>query len=228
MVVKQSGAFTESSVVGDYRYGYWRRDGGQHICSMGTLNFDGAGDWTATVEFVNTDGATTNGTTDSGTYMVAADGALQLTFDGTADILQGGMEEGGETAILGGTQATGGFPAKMILIRSPAAATDATFDGDYFVAGFGRVNAGGYESIVGLISADGAGAFNFNFTSNSNGTLLPSGSTSGTSGTSANGALSVDFGPQLVGGIVAAGDLAFLAGGVNTGSGPLLLFLIRR
>lgn len=228
LIVKQSGTFDATSLNGDYRYGYWRRDMGTHISTMGIATFDGAGNWSATVEFTNTDGTVVNGGAESGTYAVAADGTVSLTFMGTANTLQGGLREDGEVAFLGGTTATGGFPAKMILIRSATTADAATFAGDYYVTGFSRLNGGGYSSIVGLINADGAGNVSFGFTTNVNGAAAVTDGTSGTSTTNPNGTLLFDVGTEMLGGISENGELAFLGGAVTDTSNPLLLFLIRR
>ena len=228
MIVRSSGASSASTLTGDYQYGYWRREGTNHVCTVGTMTFDGTDSWTATVRHENSDGLVTSGGQLMGTYTVAADGTTDITFDGSLNTLRGGVREGGLAAFLGGTVGPGGFPAQLILIRAANNANDTTLVGEYYVAGFGSLNNGGYESTIGLLSADAGTNVSLTFTSNSNGGVIPQAQIIGTSTVAADGELGLNLGPSFSGGIAPAGDIAFLGGGTNQTSGPVLLFLIRR
>ena len=184
--------------------------------------FDGAGSATTRLLFQNTDGTVTNPVSDStGSYFVLVDGRLTL-----AGQLAGGILEGGEVLVFGGTTTASGPPLVAIAIKDAPAATNATFSGTYSGVSIEfDVATGRYRSLSSTVVADGAGSMTLSGIVHSDGAvgIVPAAASS--YAVVGNGGLTVGGG---LGAVSADGVFAVLGGSTTNGQNPTFTFFVRR
>lgn len=149
-----------------------------------TLTADGAGSYTGNL-VQNNAGVVTSGAV-SGTYSVAADGALTIA-PASGSPLAGGISADGKTLVL--SQLTAGQPSALAvgIKQGQSNFTDADVVGTYNVVTYSRFSAG-----LAAIDFDGAGNFIGTTTANQMGGISSS-SVTGTYTVAADGTLALRF-----------------------------------
>jgi len=222
ILLRQSGVFGSSSLSARYRVCTFGQLGTSHIGAVSNVIFDGAGSATTRLLFQNTNGTVTNPGSDStASYLVLIDGRVTL-----AGALAGGILEGGEVLVFGGTTNSGGPPLVAVAIKDAPAATNATFSGTYSAVSIEfDVAAGRYRSLSSTVVADGAGSMTLSGIVHSDGAvgIVPAAASS--YAVVGNGGLTVGGG---LGAVSADGVFAVLGGSTTNGQNPTFTFFVRR
>ena len=149
-----------------------------------TLTADGAGSYSGNL--VQNNAGVITSSAESGTYSVAADGALTMT-PASGSPLSGGISADGKTLVI--SQLTAGQPSAFAvgIKQGQTNFTNADVVGTYSI-----VNYTGNSAELATLSFDGAGNFSGTTTSNGAGTISNS-SITGTYAVAADGTLTVWF-----------------------------------
>lgn len=203
--------------------------GAQHVSTWGDVALDGFGNLSASNLRENAEGVTAPAAPFSGTYNVAATGAVSVSVDGSQ--YTGAVVEDGALTMVCGGDALGDTPAIWLLTRRAVSANNATLDGTYAIVGIEySLGSAHYRSSEGILTADGAGSYDVTLTTNDNGVLLPTTPSSGAFGVFADGTLALTpaGGVTLIGAVTGDGRYAFLAGPDASTFGPVFYLLVRR
>ena len=174
-----------------------------------TLTADGAGSYSGNL--VQNNAGVITSSAVSGTYSVAADGALTIT-PASGSPLSGGISADGKTLVL--SQLTAGQPSAFAvgIKQGQTNFTNADVVGTYSI-----VNYTGNSAELATLAFDGAGNFNGTVTTNDAGTIANS-SVTGTYDVAADGTLTVRIPHQYVHPITAV-----FTGGVSSDGNTLVL-----
>jgi len=175
-----------------------------------TLTADGAGSYSGTLVQNNVGVITSNAV--SGTYSVAADGALTIT-PASGSPLSGEISADGKTLVL--SQFTAGQPSEVAvgIKQGQTNFTNADVVGTYNI-----VNYTGNSAELATLDFDGAGHFDGTVTSNDSGNISNSSVTGGTYDVAADGTLTVRILHQYVHPITST-----YTGGVSSDGNTLVL-----
>ena len=195
----------------------------------GHYTFDGAGNFT--FSWNGTAGALVASGAHSGTYTVAADGALTMTFTSAAgQVTEGMVGVDGDLIVFAGGNANGDTPFYGAMIRrAPGGATAATFDGTYIGRSLGTDPTatdavGRAESLI----ADGSGTFTLSGTENRDGAHSAFIDPGNTYSVAVDGAMTImSAGASYWGYVMADGEIAIYAGQTTAPTQTRFSFLIR-
>jgi hypothetical protein len=228
-LVRREGSFGLGSLNGVY-----------HLCALvydhsapeldawwGTATFDGAGGVTFAYA-LSEDGVIAPPTGGPTTYTVAADGATTLAAPPPA-VYEGGILLGGDLVILSGSSTATRDPGMMILIRQGSGLGPASAMGTYFLAGASRGGGGGgFESVTGPATFDGAGSVSVTLTRNDDGVITTDPPQTVGYAIAGNGAFTVNAGGDLFQGAISPDGRFAMISGETTGSGnPQINFLLK-
>ena len=211
---------SDADLDGNYALVTYGRSG--TTAALLTISADGAGNFGGS-ESLNNAGAISSGTAATGTYTVAADGALSLNpTDGTS--LRGGLSESGELQVL--SQLTAGqAPSIAIGIKLGSGAySNALAHGNYVVV---TMQNGADSAVWHEMAFDGAGKVFGGVTRNDAGVITDLNARhtylteQGTYSVAANGTLtlSLDGASTLTGALSADGEYLILID-LNAGQTP--------
>jgi hypothetical protein len=144
--------FTAASISGSYWAVFYDSAGTNG--GVGTITFDGAGNWSGTATRNNA-GMVTTGVPESGTYTVNASGAMTFTPGGGAPVLNGGVSADANTLVFSQIAVNGPRPTTEIFIKQgPSTFSMASFKGTYKSISY---DASSNKVDLLTLVADGAG-----------------------------------------------------------------------
>ena len=223
--LRRGGSFDVSSLNGTYRFVSKIAASSSTLLSLGgTIVFDGAGAGTFMPEFLNNEGNLQGTADDPLTYTVSADGDVEIDIRGM-QTLRGGIARGGEILAVAGGALAGQDPMVVYAIRQRTGATTSQLTGGYTLVldRFAQVTHDRL-GLSGTLSADGGATASFRDLL----TLTPLPSIPVSISDDGQIDATLDGGYRVRGAISAAGDVAFLAGGIDDGFDPGLMALVRK
>jgi len=216
-VRKGGGSFTNATLAGTYYVvGYgWSPGGGTpfNYSYTGTMNANGSGAWALNVTG-NVDGTIVPGSTNSGTYSIAADGTGTFT-DTSAIVAQGGVLASGDIVVT--SVMTAGVGCEILVgIRKGGIFNNALLQGPYRAIAFGSSPgiAASHYSLSTDATFDGAGNMTWTATQNAEGAISTIPVISETYVVQADGTLTITnagVGLTFNGGVLAGGSVAVAA-----------------
>ncbi len=224
-LVKLGSGFSDASLSGDYHFAALSINAsGDAVSVWGTATFDGAGN----ISFSTT--SNNEGTVSTpppsvlpGTYAVAADGQVTMSFPGGD--LEGCLTPDGQLLLGAGGVVNGQEPFLFLFTPKSGSASNATLSGTYQLVGIER-ESGGFTSLTGSAEANGSGSITASFTRNSDGFISISGPDVVPYSVAADGTLTVDG--ALTGGVAPGGAYGLIAGPTTGTDGPRMFVLMRR
>jgi len=163
-LARRGAGYSQASLSGTYHYAHFLASatGTGDATLWGAVTFDGAGAATYTL-WSNVDGVISGPMAPTGSYSVAADGALLLGAAGGSHI--GTIARGGDIGLFSGS-ASGSLSAGFgVFVKYSTAASNATFSGPYHFTAMSADSVAlpltNWRALTGTLNADGAGHFTY-------------------------------------------------------------------
>ena len=224
---KEGSGFSAASLSGAYHLVAFQQllPSNSTTAAYGSTTFDGAGGAMSTDEFVTIDGVLAAPSAFSTTYTVQPTGDFS-----DSQSLAGHVMAGNDVVMAAGSIMNGEAPYLTVYLKEQAAATNESFQGNYWAVQFSsNPGADTFSSLVGTLSADGAGAGTISGTRNNNGTISPLGTAGLTYAVGPNGRVDATInGIGVVGALSPDGRIVVLVGSTMAVNPPEIWMLIRK
>lgn len=196
----------------------------------GTMTFDGTGGGERSLR-VNRDGMLAIPLIPlTLTYTLSAEGSVAID-DGGLGALRGGVFDGGDLVIVGGSAVPSRAPLILAMVQPSTTALQTLLHGTYAIAGIQRdVTTGDFFSQGGTAVADGAGTLTVTMTENREGVIVarPAEVVAYTVAPDGKLVVTPSGGEPFRGGVSPTGDYAVLGGADAAGADPGFYVLVRQ
>ena len=235
LLLRRDEAYSPASFTGEHQFVAWttRSDGGTNTTSSGEASLSTPDALELDFEEENKEGDARAGAgLHAGGWETYGEGSLDMWMDAGPSTFTYRGGGGGEGTIqsLGGCLLRDHGPALWVLLRRATGLTRSSFNGRYRVVGLQHLLARSeYRSVLGTLSTDGEGLFQFSGRANVEGVSSLFAPLGGSYTLASDGTLSLPLvgSGMHVGALSASGDFAILAGSTTPGQPPGIFLLLR-